>query len=53
MPVDRATTCCFTGHRPAKLPWRYDEGDPRCLLLKDKLRDAVATAYQIGYRHFI
>ena len=33
--MDRAKTCCFTGHRPEKLPWRYDEGDSRCLALKE------------------
>lgn len=22
------TTCCFTGHRPSKLPWGSNEGDP-------------------------
>ena len=49
----RPITCCFTGHRPVKLPWRYDEGDPRCLALKEKLWAAVVTAYQSGYRHFI
>ena len=24
--MNRETTCCFTGHRPEKLPWREDEG---------------------------
>ena len=24
-------TCCFTGHRPEKLPWRDNERDPPCL----------------------
>jgi len=23
--------CAFTGHRPHKLPWRYNEADGRCL----------------------
>ena len=32
--MDREQTCCFTGHRPEKLPWRYDESDPRCVELK-------------------
>ena len=27
----RQESCCFTGHRPGKLPWRYNEFDPRCL----------------------
>jgi len=49
----RQETCCFTGHRPAKLPWRYDESDLRCLRLKRRLRDAVELAYEQGYRHFL
>lgn len=49
----RQESCCFTGHRPAKLPWRYDESDPRCLRLKSRLRDAVEAAYEQGYRHFL
>ena len=49
----RPVSCCFTGHRPAKLPWRYDESDPKCLALKGRIRDAVETAYEQGYRHFL
>ena len=49
----RQESCCFTGHRPAKLPWRYDESDPHCLRLKDRIRDAVEIAYEQGYRHFL
>ena len=46
-------TCCFTGHRPEKLPWGDNEADPRCAMLKRKLYDAVETAYEEGMRHFI
>ena len=42
--MNRETTCCFTGHRPEKLPWREDEGDPRCLELKARLAGAVEAA---------
>ena len=49
----RANTCCFTGHRPEKLPWGSDETDPRCSALKRKIRDAVESAYDGGMRHFI
>lgn len=28
------TACAFTGHRPSKLPWKYDENDKRCIELK-------------------
>jgi uncharacterized phage-like protein YoqJ len=49
----RRTTCSFTGHRPGKLPWGFDEGDARCVDLKRRIRDAVEAAYQEGYRHFL
>ena len=49
----RANTCCFTGHRPEKLPWGSDETDPRCTALKQKMQDAVEAAYDEGMRHFI
>ena len=49
----RQSSCCFTGHRPAKLPWRYDEGDSRCVELKSRIHDAVEAAYDEGYRHFL
>ena len=51
--MNRETTCCFTGHRPEKLPWREDEGDPRCLELKARLAGAVEAAYEKGMRHFL
>ncbi len=51
--MDRETTCCFTGHRPDKLPWGTDESDPRCLALKARLDGAVERARQAGMRHFI
>ena len=51
--MERERTCCFTGHRPEKLPWGSDEGDPRCVALKERLRDMLKEAYQAGYRHFI
>lgn len=46
-------TCCFTGHRPEKLPWRDNERDPRCLDLKFRLARAVEDAYRRGKRHFM
>ena len=50
---DRETTCCFTGHRPEKLPWGEDEDDPRCVALKARIRLELEEAYRAGYRHFI
>ena len=51
--MKREDTCCFTGHRPDKLPWGSDEDDPRCRDLKDRLTAALEAAYEKGYRHFI
>ena len=49
----RQESCCFTGHRPTKLPWGYREEDPRCLRLKRRIMDALEAAYEEGYRHFL
>ena len=49
----KPASCCFTGHRPAKLPWGTDEGDERCLRLKARLREVIARAVEDGYTHFI
>lgn len=51
--MERATTCCFTGHRPDKLPWGTDESDPRCRDLKRRLGEELERAYEAGCRHFI
>ncbi len=45
--------CCFTGHRPEKLPWRYNEEDPRCGALKDRLPGPVHAVYRAGLRPVI
>ena len=34
-------TCCFTGHRPSKLPWGTREEDPRCVALKGRIAAAL------------
>jgi len=51
--MDRETVCCFTGHRPDRLPWGTDESDPRCLAAKRAIGGALERAYQAGCRHFI
>ena len=49
----RENTCCFTGHRAEKLPWKYNEADPECLRLKDVILDVLGMLYDEGFRHFI
>lgn len=50
---DRATTCCFTGHRINKLDWGLNENDERCVRLKLRLNKAIENAYDMGIRSFI
>ena len=49
----RNVTCCFTGHRPSKLPWLYREEDVRCVNLKLDIVQQLTMAYDRGFRHFI
>ena len=49
----RENTCCFTGHRPVKLPWGLNENDPRCTDLKQRLFSVLRETYEKGFRHFI
>ncbi|NCB62750.1 MAG: DUF1273 family protein [Clostridia bacterium] len=51
--MNREVSCCFTGHRPDKLPWGEDETDPHCLDLKERIRQELDQAYEKGFRHFI
>ncbi len=53
MERNAQTTCCFTGYRPQKLPWGFNEEDERCLALKRRIADAVEAVYHSGVRHFI
>ena len=46
-------TCTFTGHRAEKLPWGYNENDPRCRRLKQTLYDTLDAVYESGFRNFI
>ena len=49
----RQSACCFTGHRPAKLPWGDNESDGRCVALKSRLYAAAEAAIEEGTEHFI
>lgn len=51
--LNRSITACFTGHRASRLPWRYDENDERCIMLKCRIDAAIESAYYEGYRNFM
>lgn len=44
--------CAFTGHRPRKFPWGYDETDARCVALKQELAAQISKLVKAGYTDF-
>ena len=48
-----ATTCAFTGHRPSKFPWKYNEDDARCAALKSVLAEQIRLLSNAGITHFL
>ena len=51
--MDKEITCCFTGHRPSKLPWGQNENDLRCIAVKQELASRLEGVYETGFRHFM
>ena len=45
--------CAFTGYRPQKMPFGFNEADPRCIEFKARLRDTIEGLIGHGYAHFI
>lgn len=50
---ERHFTCCFTGHRPDKLPSGWRQNHPACASLRAALRTEIEKATAGGYRRFI
>lgn len=44
--------CAFTGHRPAKLPWKYNERDKRCVELRGVLTNQIKMLIAVGVTDF-
>ena len=44
--------CAFTGHRPKKFPWGYDESDSRCVELKAVLKREIQKLIKAGVTDF-
>ena len=49
----RDITCCFSGHRPMKLPWGLRESDSRCCDTKKWIAAQIEELYGSGYRRFM
>ena len=48
-----AKRCAFTGYRPQKMPFGFNESDPCCIDFKRRVKDTIQALYDMGYRHFI
>lgn len=46
-------TCAFTGHRPVRFEWGYDELHPDCVKLKLLLESQIVKLYELGVTTFI
>ena len=45
-------SCAFTGHRPHKFPWKYNESDSRCVALKAALAEQIQALVDTGITNF-
>ena len=52
-PAPGTRRCAFTGYRPAKMPFGYDENCAAALEFKRRLKDTVLALILEGYRHFV
>ena len=48
----KTNKCAFTGHRPHKFPWKYDEADSRCVELKTILSEQVTLLVERGITEY-
>lgn len=46
-------TCAFTGHRPNRFPWGYDESNSDCIALKQILTSEIMRLADTGVTHFL
>lgn len=49
----RKLACAFSGHRPQKFPWRYNENADGCIKLKELLRTNIIQLIDGGVTDFL
>jgi len=50
---EKIKTLCFTGYRPNKCPWGYDETQFACLDMRSRTKTQILTAINKGYVNFM
>ncbi len=48
----RERSCCFSGHRPDKLTFGFDESHPECVAVKQGLYECMGELIEQGYTAF-
>ena len=52
-PDGQILRCAFSGYRPQKLPFGFNEEDIRCVDFKRRIRCAIESLIWNGYCHFL
>ena len=52
-PMDNTLRCAFTGYRPMRMPFGYDEQSPLGQDFKKRLRETLEVLVLQGYKHMI
>lgn len=47
------TPCAFTGHRPSRFSWGYNEADKDCIALKEILTSEIIRLIDMGVTQFL
>ena len=51
--INKTTTCCFTGHRPQKLPWKFNNKCIQAQAVWKKTEQEIESAIKLGYDTFL
>lgn len=51
--LSKSNVCCFTGYRPLKCPWGYNENDKRCIKMKENTKNIIENSILNGYEIFL
>ena len=51
--LNKTNICCFTGYRPLKCPWGYNEQDRRCLKMIKNAKNIIENVILDGYTIFL
>ena len=51
--MNKNEVCCFSGHRPSDLPWKFKEKGIRFLLFRFRLKTILKKLIKQGYTTFV